>query len=480
MSGASRWAVTTFVALFLIHFLDYVDRWTLTSAPVATSIQRELEVSDGQFGSLNTFFLITFSLVSPLTGYAGDRFRRTWLLAGGVGLWSVATVGTGLVENLTQLRLARAVLGIGEATYGVIAPSLLMDLFRRQTRSRILAAFYLAMPLGYAAGVWGGGKIALGSVAWFEGTALEAWAGWRMAFFVVGLPGLLAALGMAFLPEPTRGASEEVDPDRAKAHEQSRPTAADYRDLLVNSSYTYVVFGMASFTFAFGGLAYWLPKYLATVKDFGEDKANNIVAMTILPASIAGMALGGWLADWLSKRSPRALFLVPGCAFLLAAPCVLVGLFSDQEWVIRLSLFSAAVLMLSHTGPCNAIIANVITPNMRATAYAVAIFCLHMFGDVWSPMLMGWTSDYFGDPELMATGIGRFLASIGVTPTRDASGEPHNLAAGMLVVVPAIVLGGCVLLAGSRHLPREMALMLAKLRAAPRPESSTPTTPPSS
>jgi hypothetical protein len=124
--------------------------------------------------------------------------------------------------------------------------------------------------------------------------------------------------------------------------------------------------------------------------------------------------------------------------------------------------------MLSTTGPCNAIIANVVTPNMRASAYAISVFFLHMLGDLWSPWLMGKVSDSLGDPEVMATGLGSWLAWIGAEPVRTASGDLRNLSAGMLVVVPALFLGGLVLLAGARHLPREMALMLAKVRAVPK------------
>ncbi len=460
-----NWATTTFVVLFIMHLLDYIDRWTISG--VLSKLQPDLGLSDTQAGSLNIYFLVMYSLVSPIMGFAGDRFRRTWLLAAGVGLWSLATVGTGLVRDFDELRIARTILGIGEATYGVIAPTILMDLFSRHTRARVMAGFYLAMPIGYALGVISGGLIAEHSQEWFAGTFLEPYSGWRMAFFVVGAPGLLAAFSVLFLPEPVRGASEDVDIDRAKANERVRPKLGDYQDLAVTSSYAYVVLGMASYTFAFGGLAFWLPTYLERVKGFGHDQAVLIVGLTGLFAAVTGMTGGGWLADRLSKTYPRALFLVPGVSMISAVPFVLLGLFAQSTPMIILFLFLAETLMLANTGPCNAIIANVVVPNLRATAYAVAIFTLHFLGDVWSPWLMGLVSDYFGQADTMATGLGQFLASWGVVPVEEGG----NLAAGMLVVVPAIFLGGLVMLAGSRHLPREMALMVAKFRAGPLPKS---------
>jgi MFS family permease len=463
--AALRWAWTTFGILFFMHLLDYADRWALTG--VMTLIQPDLGMNDSQAGTLNMWFLATFTLVSPLMGYLGDRTRRTWLLAAGVGLWSLATVGTGLVKNYEQLRYARALLGVGEATYGVIAPTLLMDLFRRQTRARVLSLFYLAMPFGYAIGVTGGRFIADASPDWFGGTSLEPWVGWRMAFFVVGAPGLLAAFFVLLLPEPIRGSSEEASADRVEAHHHRTPTKEDYQDLLVTSSYAYVVFGLAMYTFAFGGLAFWLAPFLERVKEFEPRQATLVVAGTVLVASIVGMTSGGILADLLSKKNPRAMFLVPGFAMLLAVPFTLAAIISAKPVIVVGGLLMAATLMLSTTGPCNAIIANVVSPNLRASAYAIAVFVLHMLGDLWSPWIMGQVSDYAGDPEVMATGFGSWLAWLNAIPVRTASGDLRNLSAGMLVVVPALALGGIVLLAGARHLPREMALMLAKLRSDP-------------
>lgn len=454
----SRYAKWTFLVLFAMNMLDYIDRWALSG--VAEEIKKEMKINDASVGSLNMYFLISYSLISPFMGWAGDRFRRTWLLAGGVAVWSLATVGTGLASDFNHLRIARSFLGIGEATYGVLAPTILMDLYPRERRSRILSAFYLAMPIGYALGVILGGRIAL------------ATGSWRMAFFVVGVPGFVAAIAALFLPEPIRGTAEGIDPKRLKQHEQAGASLADYQDLAVNSSYTYVVFGLSAYTFAFGGLAFWLPTYLERVKGWDKAMAVDRLGVTGLLAALVGMSGGGWLADKLAKTNPKALFQVSGTSMLLAVPCVLLGLYSRSPWLVILWLFLAQALLFANTGPSNAVIANVVAPNMRATAYAISTFAIHFLGDVWSPMLMGYVSDLCGSPDTMASGFGRLLRAIDAIPVEAADPrtglvERTNLAAGMLVVVPAILLGGIVLLAGARHLPREMALMLAKLRAAP-------------
>jgi MFS family permease len=456
-SPASRWAWATFAVLFSMNLLDYVDRWVLAS--VLRDVQREFDIRDSQAGLFNTYFLISYSLISPIMGWAGNRMRRTRLLFAGVSVWSLATVGTGLARSPIEVAIARSLLGIGEATYGVIAPTILMDLFERRRRARVMSAFYLAMPIGGALGM-------------FLGAFLAKHFGWRTAFFVVGGPGLFAAVSALFLRDPIRGASEGVDTERLKLHERVGASKEDFVDLAVNSSYTYAVFGMAAYTFAIGGIAYWFPTFLTITRGMERVRANSILGVVTALAAICGMSLGGWLADKLALKSPRALFIVPGVAMLASLPFIVLGLFSKTELAIFAGIFWAEALMFMNTGPCNAVIANVVTPNLRATAYAIAIFAVHFLGDIWSPTLMGWVADTFGRPDSMATPFGRALASIGAVPTVIEHAPPENLLAGMLVVIPAVLLSGIVLLAGARHLPREMALMLAKLKSVPRPSSA--------
>jgi MFS transporter, Spinster family, sphingosine-1-phosphate transporter len=450
---ARRWASVTFLVLFTMNLLDYVDRWVL--AAVLPQIRSELDLSNAQAGWLATLFLISYSLISPVMGYAGDRTRRTWLLGLGVGVWSLATVGTGLARTYGHLQWARAFLGIGEATYGVIAPTILMDLYSRETRARVLSAFYLAMPIGGALGM-----------------VLGAWIakhyGWQAAFFVVGVPGLFAAIAAPFLPEPIRGASEKVEADRLEEHARVGVSRDDYLELLVNSSFNYSVFGMTFYTFAIGGLAFWLPTFLTVTKGIEPVKANTLLGIATLFAAIIGMSLGGWLADRLARTNPRALFVVPGVALIAAVPFVLVAVYSRSLPWIYAGIFLSEALMFINTGPCNAVIANVVLPNMRAAAFAVAIFVVHFLGDIWSPTLMGWVADFFGHEDSMATGVGRALTAIGAVPAARPGHDPENLTAGILIVVPAVFLAGVVLLAGARHVPREMALMVARLKARPR------------
>ena len=162
-----------------------------------------------------------------------------------------------------------------------------------------MSAFYLAMPLGSALGIKLGAYIA---------TRYD----WHMAFFVVGVPSLVAALVALVLPEPVRGASETVDVDRLQAHERAGASREDYLDLMVNSSYTYSVFGMAAYTFAIGGMLVWVPNYLFNTRHFDQDRATSILSLVTFVAAILGMSVGGWLADRMARSRPQALFVVPG------------------------------------------------------------------------------------------------------------------------------------------------------------------------
>ena len=153
-----QFAWRMFGVLFAMNLIDYVDRYVLNA--VLPEIQQTFKMSDTQAGLMATYFLVSYSLFSPFMGWAGDRYRRTYLLAFGVGVWSLATVGTALADSAGHIALARGFLGIGEATYGVLAPTLLVDVFHRSSRSRVMSFFSLAIPLGGAIGMTLGGYVA--------------------------------------------------------------------------------------------------------------------------------------------------------------------------------------------------------------------------------------------------------------------------------------------------------------------------------
>ncbi|HZW33149.1 MAG TPA: MFS transporter [Isosphaeraceae bacterium] len=447
-----RWAWGAFGLLCAMHLLDTAQRWLLTA--VLPRVAQELKLTATQAEWLSTVTLLGFAAGGPPLGYLADRLRRPRLLALSFALGSLATVGSGLARSYDQLQVLRVLVGIGGAGFLCIALSILMDLFPRAIRGRVLAGFFLAVPPGAALGM-------------ILGRALGETASWQTAFLAVGAPGLLLALLALALPEPVRGSSEGVDVLRLRVHEHVGPSREDYLDLMVNSSYTYSVFGLAFASFAIAGLVYWLPTFLTSVQGLPAAQVDRALATTLLAAAVLGIAAGGGLADHFAATRPRALFLMPGLAMFGAIACVVVVIYRHGAAAIYGGTFLAVGLIALNLGPCYAILSRVVMPTMRAVACAAAVSAAHLLGDLWSPTLMGWVIDTFGQADSMATGFGRALAALGAVPVVLHGRDPENLTAGMLVVVPALVIAGAVLLAGARHLPREMALMLAKLRAAP-------------
>src|SRR5262245_1460841 len=168
-SPPRRAAYLALAALFSMNLLNYIDRNIL--AAVIKPIQQTpgMDMTDVEAGFLSTVFFVSYALFSPFMGWLGDRFTRKYLLAIGVGVWSLATFGAGLATTYSHLLLARSVMGIGEATYAVIAPTMIADLFAREQRNRALAMFYVAIPVGSALGYSIGG-------------AVNAWKDWHWAF----------------------------------------------------------------------------------------------------------------------------------------------------------------------------------------------------------------------------------------------------------------------------------------------------------
>src|SRR5437879_4854472 len=192
--SASRWARSPGVilgSLTTLNALNYVDRYV--AAATLPLILADLAISDAQGGLLQSLFIVAYSLACGPAGWLGDVGKRLRLVAGGVFVWSVATVASGLAPTYAMLLLARAVVGVGEASYAVVTPSLLSDCYPAERRARVLGIFCAAIPVGSALGYVVGGLVG------------EHF-GWRAAFFVAGAPGMVLAFVLLLLAEPRRGA----------------------------------------------------------------------------------------------------------------------------------------------------------------------------------------------------------------------------------------------------------------------------------
>ena len=355
--------------LTLLNLFNYLDRFVVAS--IVESLKKsELAPSDAQLGSLASAFLIVYMLTSPLFGVLGDRGSRPRLLAAAVALWSVTTALGGLARSFPALFASRAAVGVGEAAYGSIAPALLADYFPDRVRGRVYAVFFAAIPVGSAAGY------ILGGLA-------DQRFGWRAAFLIAGLPGLLLALLCFSLPE-TRARESRIGTLRA---------ALGYGSLLRNPEYRRIVAGYAAYTFALGALAFWTPAFLVRVRGVPASEATVQFGLIAVGTGFAGTFAGGWLADRLRPRKPQADLLVCGWATLAAAPAALVAFLAPEPGVYLPAIVVAELLLFASTGPVNSATIGAVSTSQRASAMALQIFAIHLFGDVPSPPLLGAISD---------------------------------------------------------------------------------------
>jgi len=371
--GFERQARFALAVLTLINLLNYLDRYVL-SALVESLRHSELHLSDAQLGLLMTGFILVYMLASPVFGALGDRGGRPRLIAAGVAIWSLATALGGFARSFAFLFTARSAVGVGEAAYGTIAPALLADAFPRKRRGRVFAIFFCAIPVGSALGYVLGGLI-------------EQRFGWRAAFFLAGLPGLLLAALVLRVADPQRRSEEEP------AAEPSPEGTSRWMALLRNGPYRRVVAGYAAYTFALGALAFWTPAFLERVRSVPRAEATVLFGAIVVVTGLVGTFAGGWLGDFFLRRSPQAYLWVSGAATLAAAPAALVAFTAASRAVYLGAMVTAELLLFASTGPINSAIVNAVPPGRRASAVALSIFAIHLFGDVPSPPILGAISD---------------------------------------------------------------------------------------
>jgi MFS family permease len=368
-----RRATYTLAILTLINLFNYIDRWVLSA--VVEPIKQELGLTDTQLGIIGAAFIVVYSVTSPVFGMLGDRKARPPLIALGVAIWSLATGAAGFARGFWSLFLTRSTVGVGEAAYGTIAPAILADQFPIERRGRIMAVFFAAIPIGSAAGY------VLGGLA-------DHHFGWRAAFWIAGFPGLLLALLVLAVKDPPRGQN-----DAPSAHGGRVSVRQAYRDLFHNRPYILAVLGYAAYTFALGGLGFWMPAFLERARGMSRADATITFGGIVIVTGFVGTFLGGWLGDALLARTRQSYLWVSGIATILAAPLTLLGLTSTDKAVYLPALVVAEVLIFMCTGPVNSAIVNAVSPLERATAVGLSVLTMHFLGDIPSPPLIGALSD---------------------------------------------------------------------------------------
>ena len=391
---------TAIVALLTgLNFLNYLDRFIV--AAVLPRIKADLGLSNFEAGLLATVFLLGYFVTSPIFGALGDRLPRKRLIAFGVFTWSAATIASGLSSNVWTLIVARAFVGIGEASYATLAPTIIDDITPPEKKGKMLSIFFLAIPLGSALGYLLGGLIQ------------DVW-GWREAFFVGGGPGIALALLCLWIEEPAR-----------KLAKVASAFGDTIRVLARLPLYRRAVLGYCAHTAAIGAFSYWAPTFLSerfyralatdpTAPDAAEQvlkSANFWFGVVTVIAGAIGTIVGGRLADRAlsglpvvppdaSHEDPRnrlaanAQLRVCALGVAIAFPFSAAAFLAPSPVLFFTLAGIAEIGLFLSTAPINAIMLRTAPPYMRASAMAVGIFSIHLFGDLWSPTLLGLALDY--------------------------------------------------------------------------------------
>lgn len=365
------------VILTGLNLFNYLDRFVLSA--VLTPLQKDLGINDGEAGRLVTAFMIGYFVTSPIFGWLGDRFSRKWLIAAGIFVWSLGTVLTGFAATFAVMIAFRVLVGLGEASYATISPSLISDTHPPKKRNNALTIFYVAIPVGAALGTIIGGLIA------------AKW-GWRHAFIWAGVPGLFLALVLLPFAEPKRGEAEGKMAEAAK-----KPKVRDIVNLFRIPEYVLVVFGYTAYTFALGAFAHWGPTFLHRVHNLAVEEAATFFGAVLVVAGLLGTLIGGFAATAWQKRNPAGYAWTLGLSVLAAVPMAF-GAFTASSPFWSMTFLAAAIFFLClSTGPVNTLILETAPVNLRASAMAVSIFTIHLFGDMWSPEIVGRLADSFGN-----------------------------------------------------------------------------------
>lgn len=393
---------TLLVLLTTLNFVNYLDRYEM--AAVLETVRRDMSLSNLQAGLLGSVFLASFLLTAPIFGALGDRMPRKHLLLIGAVVWSLATIATGLARTVPMLFLARAFVGVGEASFTTLAPTVIDDVAPEERRTRWLAIFHIAAPVGSALGYIVGGFVA------------QHW-GWHSAFFVGGLPGLILGVMVLAAHEPARRVS--AAPPAASSLLESTKILLGFRD------YRYTVFGYTAQTFAVGAFAFWAPAYLQ--KRFGATlaKANFTFGIVLVVAGLLATLAGGWLGDRrqaaaearvrashadagdeaalelaIQRARNQALLRVSAIAAGPAAVLALLCFLAPSQTTFFVLAFFAEFAIFFSNAPINAALLRTVPPELRGRAMAYAIFSIHAFGDLWSPALIGRMADLVGDTNI--------------------------------------------------------------------------------
>jgi len=378
---ASRYAYYVLAVLFCVNILNLADRQVVYI--LFPLIKKDLELTDAQLGALGALpFALFYSFMGIPLGWLADRWNRVRIISIGLTIWSGLTVLSGVTRSFWSLFAVRVGVGIGESSCAPAGQTILSDYFPPARRSTILAAFNCAVPIGHGLGLYLGGYIA------------QQW-GWRWAFYLLGIPGLLLTLLVATLKEPKRG---QMDEGHLASSPGSSHAVKDFLAVLrVTPSLRWHLAAMAVIGFSVNAYAVWLPTFLVRVRGMSVETAGTITGVSAIIAGLLGTFLGGIVADrWMKKRQDARIRILV-IRNIAVIPLLIAMLFVPSPWLFIPLIVIGSSVSAIWFGPAAAVVHDLVRPELRSLAVAVYVLCINFTAGI-SPLLVGKFTDLSGDP----------------------------------------------------------------------------------
>ena len=387
-SGASlsSGAAYALFILFVINTLNFFDR-QLPGA-LGEPIRKEFHLSDTGLGLLGTVFTLIYAAIGLPIGRLSDRWVRTRLVAIGTAFWSLLTAASGIAQNYTQLFVSRLGVGVGEAVCAPAGQSLLGDLFPPQQRARAMGVFMLGLPAGVFLAYSCAGAI---GAAW----------GWRAAFLIACLPGLLFALLALRIREPVRGALDAAIPASRAA-----TSVSPYLAVLKVPTMWWIILSGIFHNFNMYAINAFQTPFLQRFHEMSLKDASNVSAISIGAVGAIGLLAGGWLSDKIATRRRNGRLLLSACCMALAAPAIFLALHQPKGAVgaFMALMMIGTITLYVYYATVYAAIQDVIAPQLRGTAVAIYFCGMYVLGASFGPVGTGMLSDHFAHQAMVAAG----------------------------------------------------------------------------
>jgi len=367
LKNLSRDQKNILLALALINFFNYVDRQVIF--PLFDLIKHEFGVSDFYLGLLGTVFMFIHSLASLPFGIWADKYSRKTIIAGGVFFWSIASFASGLAGSFKALLGIRSLVGVGEAAYAPAATAMITDNVPENYRAQAQGIFNAGLFVGGTLGAMIGGVI-----AFYFGS-------WRVAFFLVSVPGLALAWWSLNLKD---------------VRTQTVHHNLHFRSLLKNVTYVWILVAGVLSTFATGAFVSWGIEFVIRYKGYNLKDASLVLGGSLMLAGVIGVFLGSLIADWLHEKHHFGRSMVVAVSQIIAAPILYWGISSPGKSPLFFLLFFLGTMLLAfYYGPVTAVMHDVVPEQLRATSFALYILVIHLLGDTLAPAVVGKISDLY-------------------------------------------------------------------------------------